>query len=253
MARERTVHKPFEVWLLSDFEGLIDMVVYCFLQSEEDRVLQEELAGCVKRLSEDDVSMYPEALRSLCSHIRASTTSMTSVPKPLKLMRPHYAAMKAAYEHMKQAGADEDTARTCADVISVLAMTMGEAGRRECLRYRLLSERVDAVGEWGHEYVRHLAGEIAAEWADTSEASDKELRQKLIQLAEHIVPYNMAHNAEAEACDLLMEIERLDLLDEYVDENVYPRVCLYLTRYEIDYISFAKSANLKTFLHVTRN
>lgn len=41
----------------------------------------------------------------------------------------------------------------------------------------------------------------------------------------------MAHNAEAEACDLLMEIERLDLLDEYVDEDVYQRVCLYLTRY----------------------
>lgn len=40
----------------------------------------------------------------------------------------------------------------------------------------------------------------------------------------------MAHNAEAEACDLLMEIERLDLLEEYVDENIYSRVCLYLTR-----------------------
>jgi 26S proteasome regulatory subunit N1 len=40
----------------------------------------------------------------------------------------------------------------------------------------------------------------------------------------------MAHNAEAEACDLLMEIERLDLLEQYVDESAYPRVCLYLTR-----------------------
>lgn len=38
----------------------------------------------------------------------------------------------------------------------------------------------------------------------------------------------MAHNAEGEACDLLMEIERLDLLEEYVDEDMYDRVCLYL-------------------------
>lgn len=62
---------------------------------------------------------------------------------------------------------------------------------------------------------------------DANEASVKE---KLILLARQIVPYNMAHNAEAEACDLLMEIERLDLLEEFVDENAYPRVCLYLTR-----------------------
>lgn len=60
--------------------------------------------------------------------------------------------------------------------------------------------------------------------------TDEELRLKLVGLAHQIVPYNMAHNAEAEACDLLMEIERLDLLEQYVDESAYPRVCLYLTR-----------------------
>jgi 26S proteasome regulatory subunit N1 len=76
---------------------------------------------------------------------------------------------------------------------------------------------------------RHLAGEIAGEWADMS-GTDEELRLKLVGLAHQIVPYNMAHNAEAEACDLLMEIERLDLLEQYVDESAYPRVCLYLTR-----------------------
>jgi 26S proteasome regulatory subunit N1 len=59
---------------------------------------------------------------------------------------------------------------------------------------------------------------------------DEELRAKLVGLACKIVHYNMAHNAEAEACDLLMEIERLDLLEQYVDESAYPRVCLYLTR-----------------------
>jgi 26S proteasome regulatory subunit N1 len=74
-----------------------------------------------------------------------------------------------------------------------------------------------------------LAGEIAGDWTDMS-GDDEELRAKLVGLASKIVPYNMAHNAEAEACDLLMEIERLDLLEQYVDESAYPRVCLYLTR-----------------------
>lgn len=75
---------------------------------------------------------------------------------------------------------------------------------------------------------RHLAGEIASEWPDSSE--DEALRQHLLGLVRQIIPYNMAHNAEAEACDLLMEIEQLELLGQFVDEGAYPRVCLYLTR-----------------------
>jgi 26S proteasome regulatory subunit N1 len=65
--------------------------------------------------------------------------------------------------------------------------------------------------------------------------TDEELRLKLVELAHKIVPYNMAHNAEAEACDLLMEIECLDLLERYVDESAYPRVCLYLTRWVMSF------------------
>jgi 26S proteasome regulatory subunit N1 len=38
----------------------------------------------------------------------------------------------------------------------------------------------------------------------------------------------MAHNAEADACDLLMEIEQVELLLNYVEKETYQRVCLYL-------------------------
>jgi 26S proteasome regulatory subunit N1 len=40
----------------------------------------------------------------------------------------------------------------------------------------------------------------------------------------------MGHNAEAEACDALMEVEKLEELDQYVEDNAYARVCLYLKR-----------------------
>lgn len=43
-----------------------------------------------------------------------------------------------------------------------------------------------------------------------------------------VVKHHMEHNAEAEAVDLLMELERLDLLTDYVDEHSEQRVCLYL-------------------------
>lgn len=77
---------------------------------------------------------------------------------------------------------------------------------------------------------RHLAGEVAKEWQEVEE-SDKTQQETLLKLVKEIVPYNMAHNAEHEACDLLMEIERLEMLEDYIDENAYGKVCLYLTRY----------------------
>ncbi|CAB4037408.1 26S proteasome non-ATPase regulatory subunit 2 [Paramuricea clavata] len=39
----------------------------------------------------------------------------------------------------------------------------------------------------------------------------------------------MAHNAETDACDLLMEIDRLDYLLDVVESSTYQRVCIYLT------------------------
>ena len=191
-------------------------------QSEEDKLLQEELGSLVDRLQSGNTKQHFTALEALCAQIRASTTSMTSVPKPLKFMRPHYETMKSVYAALSDPKAKE----LCSDIISVLAMTMGEG--RECLKYRLTGSALE-LGEWGHEYVRHLSGELTGEWDELTDENTEDMSKKLIGLVHEIVPYNMAHNAETEACDLLMEIERLDLLERYVDESAYQRVCLYLT------------------------
>ncbi|KAL7991043.1 hypothetical protein Chor_014473 [Crotalus horridus] len=172
--------------------------------SEEDKQLQDELEMLVERLGEQDTALYRPALEELRRQIRSSTTSMTSVPKPLKFLRPHYGKLKEIYENM----AAGENKRFAADIISVLAMTM--SGERECLKYR------------------HLAGEVAKEWQEIDEA-DKTQKDTLLTLVKEIVPYNMAHNAEHEACDLLMEIEQMDMLEEYIDDNAYAKVCLYLT------------------------
>ena len=78
-----------------------------------------------------------------------------------------------------------------------------------------------------------MAGEISREDADRTTASATAAVDDLVLLALQIVPYNMNRNAEA--CDLLMEIERLDLLDKYMDEASYPKVCLCLTRCDASY------------------
>ena len=111
----------------------------------------------VERLVEPKVEVYMPALQSLKTLITQSTTSMTSVPKPLKFLRRHFPTLKEIYEKIQ----DPHTKSQCADVISVLGMTISEG--RECLKYKLLGLDSD-IGEWGHEYVRHLAGEISHEW-----------------------------------------------------------------------------------------
>lgn len=66
--------------------------------SDEDRQLKDELLLCVQRLTENDTKLYKPALEILRSKIKESTSSMTSVPKPLKFLRNQYDTLKAVYE-----------------------------------------------------------------------------------------------------------------------------------------------------------
>lgn len=50
------------------------------------------------------------------------------------------------------------------------------------------------------------------------EMLDLTKKEQLMNLVTQIVPSQMKHHAEAEACDLLMEVERLDILKEFVDQ-----------------------------------
>lgn len=186
--------------------------------SEEDKQLLEELNMLVQRLTESNTNLYKPALESLRTHIRSSTSSMTSVPKPLKFLRNHFETLKDL--HTKWPESEER--RFLADIVSVLGMTKSE--ERDALKYRFLGSH-ESLESWGHEYVRHLAEEIRQEYSERSEDNQDDL----IALANDIIPYDMKHNAEIDACDLSMEIERLDLLEKYVDKSTFQRVCLYLT------------------------
>ncbi|XP_028108554.1 26S proteasome non-ATPase regulatory subunit 2 homolog A-like isoform X2 [Camellia sinensis] len=189
--------------------------------SEEDLALKKQLELYVERIQDSDADLQEAALQSMRQEILASTSSMTSVPKPLKFLRPHYATLKAYYDRM----ADSDLKYLLADVLSVLAMTMSAEGERESLKYRLLGSEGDIVS-WGHEYVRNLAGEIVEEYMKRQ--SEDLSVDDLMELVEQIVAFLMEHNAEFEAVDLLMQVEDLYLVLEHVDSTNYKRTCLYL-------------------------
>lgn len=48
--------------------------------------------------------------------------------------------------------------------------------------------------------------------------TDVSRKDQLLNLVMQIVPSQMKHHAEAEACDLLMEVEKLDVLKDFVDQ-----------------------------------
>ncbi|MEW5318423.1 MAG: hypothetical protein WDW38_009646 [Sanguina aurantia] len=224
--------------------------------SEEDAALKANLELMVTRLTEDDdVSVQEASLTTLVSEIRSATASMTSVPKPLKFLREHFEPLKLRFTALKPGG---KASHLLADILSMLATTSSKVVARESLKYRLLGTPGD-IGCWGHEYLRHLAGEISEEFVVRSETPSASAavepsaqgdaamadapgaasssteglgsagNQDLLSLVTQIVPYHMQHNAEPEAVDLLLEVDRLDLLAEHVDAKNYSRTCLYLT------------------------
>lgn len=153
--------------------------------------------------------------------IKTSTSSMTAVPKPLKFLRPHYETLTKLYDEWP-AGENKTS---LADVLSVIGMTFSDEDRQDTLKYRLLAPTSD-IGSWGHEYVRHLALEIGEVYAKriTAEESTKDL----IDMALILVPIFIKSNQEADAVDLMSELEIIKEMPEYVDENTYARVCLYM-------------------------
>lgn len=106
-------------------------------------------------------------------------------------------------------------------------MTYGVEDKLETLKYRLLSKSpAEDLASWGHEYVRHLALEIGQEYQNRL-AEDQEFSD-LTELTLSLVPYFLSHNAEADAVDLLSELEMIEEISKFVDENTYQRVCLYM-------------------------
>ncbi|KZT70492.1 26S proteasome regulatory complex, non-ATPase subcomplex, Rpn1 subunit [Daedalea quercina L-15889] len=183
-------------------------------------------------MKEPNGDLYRPALETLRTLIRTSTSSMTSVPKPLKFLHPHYPELQSLYETW----APSENKSLFADILSVLAMTYSDTEPRGTLRYRLLSaslkpagSQISEPGSWGHEYVRHLAAELGEEYTMKAPQVIGTI-DDLRDLAMVCATFLLHHNAEPDAVDLLEEMEIVDRISELVDENTYERVCQYMIR-----------------------
>eukprot|EP00924_Labyrinthula_sp_SR-Ha-C_P009978 snap_masked-scaffold_21-processed-gene-5.64-mRNA-1 protein AED:0.03 eAED:0.06 QI:0/-1/0/1/-1/1/1/0/1001 len=202
-------------------------------EPEEDKLLREKLNANAKKLinPSTDKKALLRALKILGEEIQTATSSLTSVPKPLKFLSPYYGDLKKVHERKLL---DDNFQRDLSDVLSVMAMTMQEEGSREMLKFKMQGNRNTLGDVWGHEYVRTLCGEISEEFNAQiqAEQADESKKKELTELAHLIVPFLMKQNTETEAVDLLFEIENLEfLLNDFVDEHNFERTCLYLLRF----------------------
>ncbi len=76
-----------------------------------------------------------------------------------------------------------------------------------------------------HTHFRRLCAEIPEQWVEETLPEDT-----LLDLVRKISVFCLEHSAESEVCDMLMEVDKADMLVELVSEDVHERVCLYLTR-----------------------
>uniref|UniRef100_A0A7S3DF00 26S proteasome non-ATPase regulatory subunit 2 n=1 Tax=Palpitomonas bilix TaxID=652834 RepID=A0A7S3DF00_9EUKA len=191
--------------------------------NEEDLKLQEEIGLLVERMHDSDEGVSSFALSTLVKQIREATSSMTSVPKPLKFLRAHYEKICTLFDGLQ----DGEYKKSVADLLALVAMTMAkEEGKpRPTLMYKLKGN-ANAFDDWGHEFVRHLAGEIGEEFE--ARISRGESNDELLDMVRDMVPFLLKHNVEPEACDLLMEVEKLPWILEHADERNYSRITLYL-------------------------
>lgn len=198
--------------------------------SIEDEELKQRLTELVEKCKDSDFSLAKFALDMLKDEIRSATSSMTSVPKPLKFLIEHYESLK----QFTAALTIDHERSEYTDLMSILAMTMEDPHSRLSLKYRLLS-KIEVIHEWGAQYIKHLAAEIHIEMEERLLAEEDASKlaglidmTQIMGVVTQIVEYYMKHNSEPEACDILLEVERLDYVRKYTNVHNHERVCEYL-------------------------
>ena len=194
----------------------------------------------VQALFDNDKDIRMNAFNMIKTEITGATTSMTSIPKPLKFLRDHYATIKDFYTNYN---GDIVFKNLLADLLAILATVTKDSS----LSWVLVGDKKN-IKTWGTEFVRNLAGEIGDEYINRLEA-DKG-HDDLIEIVQIIIPYLIENYAENEAVDLALEVEKLDDLKKYVNENNYKRICQYL---KASSLYAADSEEMKSILEVIYN
>ncbi|PVV00639.1 hypothetical protein BB560_004973, partial [Smittium megazygosporum] len=200
----------------------------------EDQRLIDEIAMLIERLSEQNSDLYEPSLNQIRSMIKSSSSTMVSIPKPLKFLRPHYPTLVELYKTWPSS----DIKTLFADTLSLLGMAYDSDSEYSCLTHRLEAGiNKDQIFDWGHEYI--------GDQFDNSSTFDTNALHSLSTL---LVEFFFKHNAESDGIDLLHQIKSINLLKDFVDKNNFERAC----RYVVSCSTLIAPPSNVTFLRVAR-
>ena len=63
--------------------------------------MKEKLELCVERLTDKEAGLRKQALEMIKSEVAGATSSMSSIPKPLKFMAPMYEKLQKIFDDYK--------------------------------------------------------------------------------------------------------------------------------------------------------
>lgn len=228
--------------------------------NEDDLQLKADIELLVARLADSTPQIVANAIETLTTMLRTHSGSVASIPKPLKFVRGLFPQLETALASVKSGAAapsDEQTStlwrnnlRRLFDLLSFVAMTMDIKNMSQSsLSFKMNGTSTD-LADWGHEYMRFLAGEIAAEWEKrvdaAAEAGTTPDASDLRGLQSQIVEFMLHHQDESTAIDLLIENEDLGFVLPFVDENNFHRIAQYIVAVS----RYLQSAQRETCLRI---
>ncbi|OTF72916.1 hypothetical protein BLA29_004597, partial [Euroglyphus maynei] len=127
-----------------------------------------------------------------------------------------------------------------ADIISYTCSGNSTEMKGQIVKYYMLGTK-NLITRYGMSYVRNLAKDLIELWKNSSNDD----RKTLLNLIRECSVYFIRQNAEIEACDLLLEVEQLTMLETIIhgQKDLCEKICQYLIASSL-YIDETESQNI---------
>jgi len=192
--------------------------------SPEDQLLKEKIGSLVEKICnlENDKEVTIESLKELTIEVRKSTRLRTAIPKAMKFLKEHYKSLEVAFNTLNPGPRKQHFA----DFLSLICNSLKEKYDNDCLRYLQQGTMQMNLEELGEEFILTLSGDLANEYLNCLE--EEKDPSEIHALTQQILPVMFRTGNEINVVDLLLEVDRLDLLKEHVTNDNFMRIFNYL-------------------------
>lgn len=203
--------------------------------SEEEKKKKDELELLITRLTDPSEEVINLSLSLLNTEIIHTSGLLSSSLLTLRVLKQHYNDIIEIHKNMPFL----ECKKKLSNMISALSATIGD--ENNIIKYIISGHKEDLVN-YGHEYIKNVMNKLLNEYKNLKEEeitingtttllTVEEKQEKLnhiYDMVNVIVPYCFKHKTEYEAVDLLVEVDKLNEILLYIDEESCDRVILYL-------------------------